>query len=232
VALFVVTAEDAKPVAVPQAEPAVIVKLALEISKKILPTASTLILAVVVGVFGITSASVPSLGVLAANTVGNVWPPSVLNEIFTLAQLTGDAVVLATAHVIVCVELPAYDTAVLGTLTANGPEAALTVTTISVNWVWPTLYGDVELYGALSLTVSLKFNVLATELNASVLALASPPVKGPLINAPANMVDNLGKYLVGEVVGANEIQLGPVVLVALATLLAPVVVVLSFCSQL
>ena len=41
-------------------------------SKKILPTASTFILAVVEGVFGITNASVPSLGVLAINTVGNV----------------------------------------------------------------------------------------------------------------------------------------------------------------
>lgn len=82
------------------------VKLVFEISKKILPTASTFILAVVVGVFGITNASVPSFGVLAANTVGKVCPPSVLKEIFTLAQLTGEAVVLATAQVMVCVEPP------------------------------------------------------------------------------------------------------------------------------
>ena len=106
-ALVVVIAEEARPVAVPQDDPAVMVKLALEISKKILPTASTFILAVVVGVLGITNASVPSFGVLAAKTVGNVCPPSVLNDIFTLAQLTGEAVVLATAHVTVCVELPA-----------------------------------------------------------------------------------------------------------------------------
>lgn len=132
VALVVVTDEEVKPVAVPQEDPAVMVKLLLEISKKIFPTASTFILAVVVGVFGMTNASVPSFGVLAASTVGNVCPPSVLKEIFTLAQLTGEAVVLATAHVIVCVELPAHDTAVLGTDTANGPDALLTVTTISV----------------------------------------------------------------------------------------------------
>ena len=69
---MVVTPDEAKPVAVPHEEPAVIVKLVLEISKKILPTASILILAVVVGVFGITKASVPSFGVLAANTVGKV----------------------------------------------------------------------------------------------------------------------------------------------------------------
>lgn len=135
VALVVVTDDEDKPVAVPQEDPAVMVKLLLEISKKIFPTASTFILAVVVGVFGMTNASVPSLGVLAASTVGNVCPPSVLKEIFTLAQLTGEAVVLATAQVIVCVEFPAHETAVLGTDTANGPDVLLTVTTISVYWV-------------------------------------------------------------------------------------------------
>ena len=48
------------------------------------------------------------------------------------------------------------------------------------------------------------------------------------------MVDNLGKYLVGEADGLKEIQLGPEALVALATLLAPVWLVdaLSFCYQL
>jgi hypothetical protein len=133
IALDVVIDEAFKPDGEEHDEPAVMVKLAFEISKKIFPTASTFILAVVVAVFGMTNASVPSFGVLAASTVGNVCPPSVDKDIFTLAQLTGAAVVLATAHVIVCVDPPAYDTAVFGTLTANGPEALLTVTTISVN---------------------------------------------------------------------------------------------------
>lgn len=121
----------------------------------------------------------------------------------------------------------------LGAETANGPEAALTVTVMSVKLVCPTDTGEVELYAALSLTVKRKFNVLATELNASVLALASPPVNGPLINAPERMVASFGKYLVGEVVGAKEIQLGPDALVALATLLVPVweEEALSFCSH-
>jgi hypothetical protein len=166
------------------------VKLVLEISKKMLPTDSTLILAVVVGVFGITNDSVPSLGVLADNTVGNVRPPSVEREIFTLAQLTGDAVVFATAQVIACVELPAHETAVLGDVTEKGPEVLLTVTTMSVNCVWPTLTGAEELYGALSLTVSLKLSVLETELSASVVMPASPPGKGPVVRPPARMVDN------------------------------------------
>ena len=132
---MVVTADEVKPVAVPQADPEVMVKSEFEISKKILPTASTFILAVAVGVFGIVSNSVPSFGVLAANIVGKVCPPSVDKDIFTLAQLTGAAVVLATDHVIVCDEPPAQDTAVLGTVTAKGPDAALTVTTISVKLV-------------------------------------------------------------------------------------------------
>ena len=90
----------------PGIPPSVIVKLLLEISKKIFPTASILIRAVVVGILGMVSNSVPSLGVLAVITVGKVRPPSVDNDILTLAQLTGAAVVLATAHVMVCEELP------------------------------------------------------------------------------------------------------------------------------
>ena len=108
-------------------------KLVLLISKKIFPTASTFILAVVDGVVGITNASVPSFGVLATSTVGNVNPPSVLNEIFTLAQLIGAMLVLFTDHVMVCVEPPAQLTAVLGTVTAKGPAVAFTVTTVFVN---------------------------------------------------------------------------------------------------
>ena len=107
-------------------------KLVLLISKNIFPTASTLILAVVVDVLGMTSDSVPSLGVLAANTVGKDCPPSVLNDIFTFAQLTGLAVVFATLQVMFCVDPPAQETAVLGAVTANGPEALLTVTTTSL----------------------------------------------------------------------------------------------------
>lgn len=117
----------------------VIVKLVFEISKKILPTASTFILAVVVAPTGIVTACEPSLAVLAAKTVGNVWPPSVDNEILTFAQLTGAAVVFATFHVIVCVELPAHETFVFGDVTENGPEVLLTVTTMSSNCVWPTV---------------------------------------------------------------------------------------------
>ena len=79
----------------------VMLKLELEISKKIFPTASTFILAVVEVIAGMVTAADPSLGVLAVNTLGKVCPPSVDSEILTLAQLTGAAVVLFTSQVIV-----------------------------------------------------------------------------------------------------------------------------------
>ncbi len=135
-----VIAEEFNPEGVPQPAPDVIVKLVLEISKKILPTASTFILAVVVGVLGMVTAWLPSLGVLASSVV-NVVPPLVEMEIITLAQLTGAAVVLFTDQVMVCVEFPAHDTAVLGAVTAKGPEVLETVTTISSNCVCPTEEG-------------------------------------------------------------------------------------------
>ena len=167
------------------------------------------------------------------NGAAKVVPPSVEIDIFTLAQLTGDAVVLATFQVTVCDELPAHDTAVLGAVTENGPDVLVTVTVMSAKLVCPMVTGAVELYGALSRTVKRKFNVLETELNASVLAPASPPVNGPDTKPPASIVAILGKYLVGDVVGENEIQLGPVALVALATLAVPVCddEALLFCSQ-
>lgn len=115
--------------------PGVIVKLTFEMSKKTLPTASTFILAVVVAVFGIANASVPSLGVLAANTVGKVCPPSVDRDILTLAQFTEPVFVLLTSQVMVWVDPPTQDTLVLGDETWNGPDVLVTVTVISVNWV-------------------------------------------------------------------------------------------------
>jgi len=61
--------------------------------------------------------------------------------------------------------------------------------------------------------------------------MASPPGNGGVINNPASIVDNLGNNLVGDAVGENESQLGPVNFVGDATLFAPDVVELSFCSQ-
>jgi len=103
-----------------------------------------LILAVVLGVLGIVTTSLPSFGVLATKVLKEL-PPSVEMDIFTLAQLTGDAVVFATFHVIVCDELPAHETEVFGAVTEKGPEVLLTVTVMSAKLVWPTVTGAVEL---------------------------------------------------------------------------------------
>jgi len=116
-------------------EEVVIVKSESEISKKMLSTASTFTLAVVVAMSGIVTASEPSLGVLAERIVGKVLPPLVDNDILTAAQETGGPVVPATFHLIVRVEPPAHVTFVLGDVTLKGPEVLLTVTVISVNWV-------------------------------------------------------------------------------------------------
>ena len=62
-------------------------------------------------------------------------------------------------------------------------------------------------------------------------AAASPPAITGVTNNPARMVDSFGKMRDGLVVGLKVNQLGPVALVGLATLLAPDVVALSFCSQ-
>lgn len=84
----------------------------------------------------------------------------------------------------------------------------------------------------MSLTVKRKFNVRETELKASIFAIASPPGSGPVTNWPARIVESLGKNRVGDVVDGNDNQFGPVSFVGDATLALPVVVVLSFCSQL
>ena len=107
----------------------------------------------------------------------------------------------------------------------------VTVTTMSVKVVWPTATGVAELKGWLSLTVRRKFKVLETELNASILAPASPPGSGGVTIKPARIVESFGKDRVGEAVGGNDNQFGPVVFVGEATLLLPDVVELSFCSQ-
>src|SRR5262245_44394169 len=69
--------------------PGGMVKLALPMSKKTLPTASTLRRAVLVGELGTSTDCEPSLGVLARSTVGKVCPPSVDKTMRTLAAPTG-----------------------------------------------------------------------------------------------------------------------------------------------
>lgn len=107
VAVLFPMADEVNPLASPQATAPLMVKLVLEMSKNMFPTASIFTRAVVVGTAGITSASVPSLAVLSEITYGKVSPPSVLRVIFTLAQLIGARLVLFTLQVMVCVDPPA-----------------------------------------------------------------------------------------------------------------------------
>ena len=88
------------------------------------------------GVLGTVTNCEPSLGVLD-NSVVNVLPPSVEIRIFTLAQLTGAAVVLATFQVTVAVEPALHVIFVFGDVTTNGPDVLVTVTTASVKPVCP-----------------------------------------------------------------------------------------------
>jgi len=103
------------------------VKFAFETSKKMFPRASTFTRAVVVGTFGIVTASEPSFAVLAASTCGYVTPPSVDRLIPTFDALVGGMSVLALSHVIVWTEPPGYVTPVLGEVTRNGPALPASV---------------------------------------------------------------------------------------------------------
>ena len=70
-------------------------------SKKMLPTASTLIRAVVVLTLGKVTNSDPSFGVLAASTYGKVEPPSVDSEIITLGASSAVFVLLTSQVTVV-----------------------------------------------------------------------------------------------------------------------------------
>jgi hypothetical protein len=106
-----------------QVPPDVIVKLAFETSKKMLPTARTRMRQVVLGVFGTVMACEPSFGVEASTFVQFV-PPSVDRSIATFAATLPPP----TVHVTVWDELPAHETAVFGAVTANGVPETVTVT--------------------------------------------------------------------------------------------------------
>ena len=135
------------------------VKFTFDTSKKMLSEHWIQTRAVVVVILGMVTLCVPSLGVLASSVV-KVAPPSVVNRMFTLAQLIGAAVVPATSQVTVWVEPPLYVTAVLGEVTANGPVLATVVTVLEASPVQPAV-------AKLSRTVTRKFMLRATEGNSS-----------------------------------------------------------------
>ena len=89
-----------RPAGSPQTGGVPIVKLVLDISKKIFPTAATLILFVVPVVLGTVIVSEPSLAVFAINVV-KFNPPSVDIEILTSVQFIGLPLVPFTDQVTV-----------------------------------------------------------------------------------------------------------------------------------
>src|SRR5215471_433859 len=114
-----------------------IVKFEFEISKKTFRIASIFIRALVEGTFGTEITSLPSFAVLAANTIGKVFPPFVDSDIFTFAQFTGEDAVFATFQVTVWAVLPVHVTAVLGEVTRNGPAEDVTLRTIESEFTPP-----------------------------------------------------------------------------------------------
>src|SRR5262245_3717980 len=84
----------------------VMLNAALLISKKMLPTASILMRTLLALMLGTVTSSDPSFAVLAASTVGNVFPLSVESEIFTFVTLMPLPVVPATFHATLSVESP------------------------------------------------------------------------------------------------------------------------------
>ena len=151
-----------------QLSPGARAKLASEISKKILPTAATLMRAVELRIpLGSITDCDPSLGVLAARVIGKVNPPSVERVIVTFAQLTGARLVLLTFQVTVWAPLNVPPP--LGAVIANGPEFPSTVIATELSLTPPKPL-------RLSRTVARKFIVRETAGRFS--AVWNPPTVG------------------------------------------------------
>ncbi|MND95839.1 hypothetical protein D3C80_881030 [compost metagenome] len=106
---------------------------------------------------GTNIVSESSFGVLAAKTTGYVNPPSTDNFIFTFAD-PESVLVLFTVHITVCADPFAHPRLSSACdVTANGPAAAVTVTTIASVLVCAIPSA------ALSRPVSVKFIVFAIE---------------------------------------------------------------------
>src|SRR5687767_4173227 len=93
-----------------------------EIWKKILPLQATFTRPLLVPNIGAVIVSVPSLGVLARNVLAKLLPSSLEKRMFTLAQLTGADVVLATFQLTVCRVADVQVVPVKGAVILNGPD--------------------------------------------------------------------------------------------------------------
>ncbi|HWP42343.1 MAG TPA: hypothetical protein VNO14_03840 [Blastocatellia bacterium] len=82
-------ANDSDEAEIVSGQDEVMEKLEFEMSKKMLPSASTFMRAEEVTALGTMKVCDPSLGVEAAIVIGKVSPPSVESETFTEEQFTG-----------------------------------------------------------------------------------------------------------------------------------------------
>ena len=203
--------------------PVVIVKLASDTSKKMLPTASIFTRACVVAIAGKVTACVPSFGVLAARDSGNVAPPSVDRRMLTEAVLIGAAFVPETFQVTVCVPAGRL-TAVFGAVTRNGCVAA-TVTVVSALFTPPVP-------AWLSRTEARNLTCRPTVGRNSDQQLIAPGSAGHVpvfaFVVFARMLLIRGNVRLGLEVGSNERKSGPL---ALFTLSSSWRTPASYCSQ-
>jgi hypothetical protein len=164
----------------------------LDRSKNTFPTASTFTLAVPVEILGTVTGSLPSFAVLSANTIGNVFPPLVDREIFTLAQFTGEDAVFATFQLTVCVVLPVQVTLVFGDVTRKGPAVDVMFRTIASELTPPPA-------ARLSRAVTRKF--IARVVAGSI---------SPIVVVLFRRSDNFGNVREGLAVALNERNRGRV----------------------
>ena len=105
--------------------------------------------------FGKVTLWLPSFGVLASNSVGNVMPPSVDKVMRTSAVPTGATLVLATSQITVVAAPAARVIAVFGAVITNGPASLSTVMAVEASLVPPPP-------ARLSRTVTRKLSVRST----------------------------------------------------------------------
>src|SRR5688572_11196746 len=189
--------------------PGVTWKFAFETSKKMFPTASTLMRAVVVVPAGITTACEPSFGVLATSTVGNDVPPFVDSRMRTFAAPTGATAVFATSQVTVCVEPAGQLTFVLGAVTTNGPASAREVTVV------------------VSAEKPPPPERLSRAVTRKVMVRVVVGSDSPSVDVLLRMSDSFGKVREGDVVGLNDRKIGRLPLSVLGGEAVP----RSYCSQ-
>jgi len=133
--------------------------------------------------------------VLSTSVTEKVSPPSVDSFILTFSQLIGASLVLVWFQVIVSVVPASHSILVVCEVTSNG---SVSITSITISSI-----AKLPLVALLSLTVKVKFIVLATD------GITSQSFSV----LPATTVGKLGRYLYDDVVGEKDLNAGPAIFV-------------------